>query len=189
MSGHSAVRNVSGLSVIDVTLERILRQNLDGNLYHYSEFVDATRLADPAYADALHDMIRSKYATSRLDLIFVMGDVAYSFVSRYRASFFPETPIVFSTSDPVRVVSNSTGILTPIIVRDSLDMALSLDPGIDHVAVVAGASPYDRYTKARHGISSSRSKAASRSRTSRDCPCVTCCGASPRCRRVRSSFF
>ena len=145
VSGHSAVRNVSGVSVIDVTLERIVRQDLDGNLYHYSEFVDATRMADPAYADALYDLIRSKYGGSRLDLIFVMGDVAYSFVARYRPSFFPETPIVFSTSDPVRVVSNSTGIRTPVNIKDTLDMALSLDPDIAHVAVVAGASPYDRY--------------------------------------------
>ena len=100
VSGLSAVRNASGVSVIDVTLERIVRENLDGNLYHYAEFVDATRMADPAYADALHAMLRSKYIGSRLDLIFVMGDLAYSFVSRYRASFFPETPVVFSTSRP-----------------------------------------------------------------------------------------
>ena len=60
VSGHSAVRNVSGVAVIDVTLERIVGDNLDGNLYHYSEFVDATRIADPAYTDALHDMLRSK---------------------------------------------------------------------------------------------------------------------------------
>ena len=148
MSGLSAVRNASGVSVIDVTLERIVRENLDGNLYHYAEFVDATRMADPAYADALHAMLRSKYIGSRLDLIFVMGDLAYSFVSRYRASFFPETPVVFSTSDPVRVMSNSTGILTPVNIKATLDMALSVDAGIDHVAVVAGASPYDRYYEA-----------------------------------------
>ncbi len=148
VSGLSAVRNASGPSVIDVTLERIVRENLDGNLYHYSEFVDATRMADPAYADAVHDMIRSKYAGSRLDLIFVMGDVAYSFVSRYRATFFPETPIVFSTADPVRAVSNSTGILTPVNIKATLDVALSIDPRIAHVAVVAGASPYDRYYEA-----------------------------------------
>ena len=153
VSGLSAVRNASGVSVIDVTLERIVRENLDGNLYHYAEFVDATRMADPAYADALHAMLRSKYAGSRLDLIFVMGDVAYSFVSRYRASFFPETPIVFSTADPVRVMSNSTGILTPVNIKATLDMALSIDPGIAHVAVVAGASPY-RSVLRSHGAGS-----------------------------------
>ena len=151
--------------VIDVTLERIVGDNLDGNLYHYSEFVDATRIADPAYTDALHDMLRSKYGGSRFDLIFVMGDVAYSFVSRYRGSFFPETPIVFSTSDPVRVMSNSTGILTPINIKGHPGHpALYRSPA----SLTSRSSPVRRRsigtTKPRRGISSSRSKAASRSR-------------------------
>ena len=74
-----------------------------------------------------------------------MGDVAVDFVWKQRASFFPEIPIVFATADPVPVMPNSTGIMTPIRQRKVLETALRVQPDTRHVAIVAGSSAYDRY--------------------------------------------
>ncbi len=103
------------------------------------------RLDDPSYVRDLHNLLRSKYRGRPLDLIFVMGDVAVDFVWKQRASFFPEIPIVFATADPVPVMPNSTGIMTPIRQKRVLETALRVQPDTRHVAIVAGSSAYDQY--------------------------------------------
>ena len=100
VAGHSAERILANAAIVDLTLERVLRQELQGNLYHYSEHVDTMRLDDASYVRDVHNLLRSKYRGRPLDLIFVRGDVAVDFVWKQRASFFPEIPIVFATADP-----------------------------------------------------------------------------------------
>ena len=145
VAGHSGERHLAGTAVIDLTIERALRQALQGNLYHYSEHVDTMRLDDASYVRDLHNLLRSKYRGRPLDLIFVMGDVAVDFVWKQRASFFPEIPIVFATADPVPVMPNATGIMTPIRQKKVLETALRVQPDTRHVAIVAGSSAYDQY--------------------------------------------
>ena len=145
VAGHSAERNLANAAIVDLTIERVLRQELQGNLYHYSEHVDTMRLDDASYVRDVHNLLRSKYRGRPLDLIFVRGDVAVDFVWKQRASFFPEIPIVFSTADPVPVMPNSTGIMTPIRQRKVLETALRVQPDTRHVTIVAGSSAYDQY--------------------------------------------
>jgi signal transduction histidine kinase len=145
VAGYSAGRLVSGAAVVDLALERILRTRLGGNLYHYSEYVDTTRLGDPAYVKDVQNLLRSKYEGRQLDVIFVFGDVAVDFISKHRADFFPAIPVVFSAVDPVVSMPNSTGIVNPISQRKVLDTALRVQPDTRHVAIVAGTTAYDRY--------------------------------------------
>ncbi len=145
VAGQSADRNLASAAVFDLTLERALRQELQGNLYHYSEHVDTMLLDDASYVRDVHNLLRSKYRGRPIDLIFVRGDVAVDFVLKQRASFFPEIPVVFLTADPVPVMPNSTGIVTPIRQRIVLETALRVQPDTRHVAIVAGSSAYDQY--------------------------------------------
>ena len=145
VAGQSADRNLASAAVFDLILERALRQALQGNLYYYSEHVDTMLLDDASYVRDVHNLLRSKYRGRPLDLIFVRGDVAVDFVSKQRASFFPEIPVVFLTADPVPVMPNSTGIVTPIRQRTVLETALRVQPDTRHVAIVAGSSAYDQY--------------------------------------------
>lgn len=48
-------------------------------------------------------------------------------------------------ADPVPVMPNSTGVMTPIRQRTVLDAALRVQPDTRHVAIVAGSSAYDQY--------------------------------------------
>jgi hypothetical protein len=145
VAGYSAGRLVSGQAVFDLALERILRTRLEGSLYHYSEYVDTTRLSDPSYVQGVQSLLRSKYEGRQLDVIFVLGDVAVDFISKRRADFFPTVPIVFSTVDPVVTMPHPTAIVNPISQRKVLDTALRVQPDTRHVAIVAGTTAYDRY--------------------------------------------
>ena len=145
VAGQSAERNLANAAIVDLRIESVLRQELQGNLYYYSEHVDTMRLDDANYVQDVQSLLRSKYRGRPLDLIFVRGDVAVDFVGKQRASFFPEVPIVFSTADPVSVMPNSTGIVTPIRQRKVLETALRVQPDTRHVTIVAGSSAYDQY--------------------------------------------
>jgi signal transduction histidine kinase len=145
VAGRSAERMLANAAIVDLAVERALRQELDGYLYHYSEHIDTMRLDDADYVRDVQNLLRSKYRGQPLDLIFVRGDVAVDFVRAQRASFFPEIPIVFATADPVAVMPNSTGIVTPIRQRRVLETALRVQPDTRHVAIVAGSSAYDQY--------------------------------------------
>ncbi len=145
VAGQSADRSLANAAIVDLRIERVLRQELQGNLYYYSEHVDTMRLDDASYVQDVQNLLRSKYRGRPLDLIFVRGDVAVDFVGKQRASFFPEVPIVFSTADPVSVMPNSTGIVTPIRQRRVLETALRVQPDTRHVTIVAGSSAYDQY--------------------------------------------
>ena len=145
VAGHSAERNLANAAIVDLRIEQVLRQELQGNLYYYSEHVDTMRLDDASYVQDVQNLLRSKYRGRPLDLIFVRGDVAVDFVGKQRASFFPEVPIVFATADPVPVMPNSTGVVTPIRQKKVLETALRVQPDTRHVTIVAGSSAYDQY--------------------------------------------
>ena len=98
-SAYSAGGVVSSIVVLDLALERVLRKELGGNLL-YSEHVDTTRLGDPGYVRDIRSLLHSKYALRKPDLIFVFGDVAVDFISKDRANFFLEIPVVFGAVDP-----------------------------------------------------------------------------------------
>ena len=57
VAGSSSETQETGRILFDVTLERLLRTGLDGNLYHYSEFVDSTRIGDPSHAQDVLNLL------------------------------------------------------------------------------------------------------------------------------------
>jgi signal transduction histidine kinase len=63
----------------------------------------------------------------------------------HRAELFPETAVLFLTSAAVSRLPNSAGLFTATHPGDGLDMALRLQPEIQHVVVVAGVSPFDQW--------------------------------------------
>jgi hypothetical protein len=95
VAGQSADRSLANAAIVDLRIERALRQELQGNLYYYSENVDTMRLDDASYVQDVQNLLLSKYRGRPLDLIFVRGDVAVDFVGKQQTSFFPEVPIVF----------------------------------------------------------------------------------------------
>jgi signal transduction histidine kinase len=141
----SANRPVSAQIAIDHELERILRAQLGGSLYQYSEHIDPARLEDAEYVEDVLGVLRSKYQPLALDVIVLMGDTVVSLIAQHRADFFPAVPVVFSTADPVPRMSNATGVLSPMSQLRVLGTALQVQPDTQHVVIVAGATPFNRY--------------------------------------------
>jgi signal transduction histidine kinase len=134
---------------ISVVLERavpnLLAEGLQERVDYYSEFLDFLRFPQPEYERVYLDFLRLKYEGRRFDLLILMGDVAIDFVNSHRNALFSGTPAVFYSFDPPRSrLANSTGLTNPFRFNRSIDLALALQPDLERVYVVSGASASDR---------------------------------------------
>ena len=150
-AGHKAVlviyatRPDSEIAVVgERELPRVLSEGLGGDLDYYSEYVDASRFPDPTYQQALRDFLRVKYAKTQVDVVITMQELAFELLSRNRAELFPATPVVYFSSSPeFRRLPNTTGVFAPLELSGTLELALTLQPGLEHAFVVIGASSGD----------------------------------------------
>ena len=123
----------------------LLAAGLGQRIDYYTEYFDANRFPHPQYEGVYVDFLRRKYAGKRFDLLLMMGDVAMDFVSRHHDELFPDTPAVFySLVPPLSRPANSTGLVNTLHFGPSIDLALALQPNLEHVYVVSGATPADK---------------------------------------------
>src|SRR5262245_5017249 len=129
----------------DRDLPRILNSRLSRPVDYYAEYIDAARIPTLQQERAFRDYLRTKYRTQRFELVIPMQDVAWNFVRKYRSALFPRTPVVFSSRNRnVPRPANSTGVVSEINLRGTLDFALTLQPETKRVFVVTGASNRDK---------------------------------------------
>ena len=126
-------------------LPKLLAEGLGERVDFYVEYFDFVRFPRPEYESAYLDFLRLKYEGKRLDLLILIGEVAVNFMSRNRNTLFRGTPAVFySHVPPGNPVADSTGLINPLHFSRSLDLALALQPDLERVYVVSGASAMDR---------------------------------------------
>src|SRR5262245_14462404 len=123
----------------------LLAAGLGQRIDYYTEYFDANRFPHPEYESVYVDFLRQKYAGKHFDLLLLVGDVAMDFVSRHRDELFSGTPAVFySLVPPSSRFANSTGLINTLHFGPSLDLALALQPDLQRVYVVSGATLPDR---------------------------------------------
>jgi signal transduction histidine kinase len=145
----STRRDVRVAVLADRDLPRDLESGLGQPVDFYSEHIDAARFGDPSYATAFRDFLRVKYNGKRFDLVIAVQDVAATFSDRFRSELFPDTPVVFYVNTPPpRRLPDATGVVAPLEVASTLELAIALQPDTDRVFVVNGASARDQVTEA-----------------------------------------
>ena len=92
---YSTRREAQLVTVGDRELPRIIRNDLAGSLDYYSEVMDEWRYSHPDYQLAFRDILRQKYQEHRFDVVVAMDTRSLEFLGTYRATLFPEAPIVF----------------------------------------------------------------------------------------------
>jgi signal transduction histidine kinase len=136
---YSTRRDAQIAVVGERELPRILDKGLNNEVDYYSEYIDRVRFPNPNYRAGFHDFVKVKYQGRRFDIVIAMDEVALEFAATNRAEFFPETPIVYFTAFPeTQRVANSTGILSHVDMRGTVELAAMLQPDLQHVFVVSG---------------------------------------------------
>jgi PAS domain S-box-containing protein len=119
-------------------------------LEFYSEYMDAILFPDPAEQQEFRDFYLRKYHNRKPDVIITVGPAPIKFMEEVHQRAFPGVPIVFClpnrgapgspTLDP-----DFTGVENDMAPAKTLEIALRLRPGTEHVVVVnGGISDFDK---------------------------------------------
>jgi PAS domain S-box-containing protein len=135
---------------IDDTIRTVLNDGLAGQLDYYTEYLDVARFPEPDYQPAVRDFFRRKYARQTFDMVIATTDVTLEFVNAYRDELFPAAAVVSGVSSPQANLSTpragprATGVVLPVDLKRTIDVAIQLQPDLRDVFVVSGASDTDR---------------------------------------------
>ena len=140
-----ATRRDAQIAVVgERELPQILEQGLGAGLDYYSEYIDRARFPDPAYKAAFRDFLRLKYQGHRFDVVVALQESSLEFIGEQRNDLFPDTPVVFFGGSEVGRLADSTGVISDLDFRGTLELAVTLQPDTKQVFVVTGADPTDR---------------------------------------------
>ena len=146
---HSSRRDAPYTVLVEDVLRKTIGDALGGRFDYYVEYVDAARFSGPGYTAAVRDFLRTKYRELRLDVVIADGETPLEFLVHHRAELFPGVPLIFSKEGgAVPSIPNGTGVVFPVDMKSTLDLALKLHPNTTSVAVIVGASAVDRFYEA-----------------------------------------
>jgi PAS domain S-box-containing protein len=126
-------------------LEGSLKTNPDIQVYY--EFLDAKRFPSEAHLTENEHYLRAKYAGLRFNVAIAIGRQALNFlVSRDTGLISPSAIVFGGISDGQILPPNlsASGVITRFDIVKTLDLAQRLQPHLKHIAVVTGASRFDK---------------------------------------------
>jgi signal transduction histidine kinase len=137
------------------TITQGIQTALSNSPYHlefYSEYLDTILFPDPAVQHEFHDFYIRKYRNRQPDVIITVGAGPLKFMQEAHDRAFPSVPVVFCL--PIGNVQSAvlgfdfTGVESDMAPAETLQAALRLQPGTEHVVVVGGVSDWDRQQQA-----------------------------------------
>jgi PAS domain S-box-containing protein len=119
----------------------------------YSEYLDALLFPDPAVQREFRDSYIRKYRNRQPDVIITVGPTPLKFMQEEHERAFPGVPIVFcmpvgDAPSALALGSDFTGVESDLSPAETLQIALKLQPGTEHVVVLGGVSDRDRHEQA-----------------------------------------
>jgi PAS domain S-box-containing protein len=146
-----------GLASPAVTLiDQEVRVALDKSPYQielYREYLETTLFPDEASQQKFRQWYIEKYRNRRPDLILAVGPSPIRFMADSHETYFRGIPIVFcgaseySANNP-KLNPDFTGVWENWEPSKTLELALKMRPGTEHVVVVGGMSSFDRHLEA-----------------------------------------
>jgi signal transduction histidine kinase len=146
-------REFSSIQLTDRGIDTTLRDALGDRVTIFREYMDLTRISTPDYASLLRTFYRSKYASNRPDVIIAIRSRSLDFLLVDGDRLFPSTPIVSAGMAPQQVRARAlppevTGTTLKVAYWPTVGLARTLQPEINEVVLVIGASPNDRALEA-----------------------------------------
>jgi signal transduction histidine kinase len=121
---------------------------------YFPEYFEFSRFPEESHKVSFRNYLQTKYSGRNVDVVVASADAPLSFLLQYRHELFSNSPIVFVANNPpntemLAADAGATGIHYKNAYRDTVDLALRLQPETKHVFVVSGTPQQDRrYEKA-----------------------------------------
>ena len=111
--------------------------------------LDMARYAQPDMEEPFVEFLLKRLAKWQPDLVVPVGSPAGRFVAKYRDRLFPHTPVIYTGMDqrtlPPGAFQNATFVGEDFKLAGLVEDILELAPDTNHIVVVLGASPLERY--------------------------------------------
>ena len=124
--------------------------NSSSRVAFYMEHLDLNRFPSPLHRQLMRDFLREKYRETPIGVVVVDGPVALDLVLSWRGVMWPEVPVVFSgvdatTVEQLKLPANVTGFVAHRTLRDMVNAARLLVPGLKRVVLVGDPPERDAY--------------------------------------------
>ena len=129
-------------------MESTVRARVPGQINFFTASVENPRFYEEGYQESLAETLRRGYSGVKLDLVVAATYSVLQFALQYRDTMFPGVPIVFTDvghQEAQKMWPGTTGVIVPIGMRETIDLALQLHPDTNAVAIIAGISEWDKY--------------------------------------------
>jgi signal transduction histidine kinase len=144
--GSSAPPFTTHSTAFETTLTEALGSNVDID----EVSLDMARYAQPDLEEPFADLLHKRFGKWQPDLVVPIGSPAGRFVAKFRDRLFPETPIIFTGMDrralpPGAFERNATFVGENFNLPGLVEDILQLAPDTNHIVVILGATPLERY--------------------------------------------
>jgi signal transduction histidine kinase len=138
---HHYGREIPAVVLFDKGFEQVLKSVPPGSIELYRETLEAYRFPGEQHEQLMRKYLKEKYADRKFDVVVAYADTSLEFVTRYREELFPGVPVVYIVSkrpEPGTEPPLSTGVWVGPNIKETLEVALELQPETDHVFVISG---------------------------------------------------
>jgi signal transduction histidine kinase len=116
----------------------------------YEASLEGSRFQQPEEQGPIVDYLMSLFGTRKLDLIVTIGAPATFFVQKYRAQFFPSTPLIIGAPERRAInyntlTANDAPVAVALDFKYWIESILQVLPDTTHIAWAVGASPLERF--------------------------------------------
>jgi hypothetical protein len=144
--GSSAPPFTTHSTAFESTLKRELGTSVD--LDEVS--LDMARYAQPDMEEAFTEFLGKRMSERQPDLVVPIGSPAGKFVAKFRDKLFPQTPVIYTGMDRRTLpadafANNATFVGENFDLKGLVEDMLQLDPEMNHVVVILGATTLERY--------------------------------------------
>jgi PAS domain S-box-containing protein len=129
-------------------MESTVRARVPGQVNFYTASVENPRFDEKSYRESLAETFHRGYGGIKMDLVIAAGFSVLEFAMQYRDQMFPGVPIIFtdvSRQQEPNLMPGVTGVISPLGMRETIDLALHLHPDTTTVAIITGVSNWDKY--------------------------------------------
>jgi PAS domain S-box-containing protein len=153
-------KDFPGNVMFDSSFKSVLASSKSGEIEYYPEYMEITRFPGQDQ-NFFKEYLRQKYADRPIDVVVASADFPLNFLIQHRAELFPKSPIVFVANaapspEVIAAGAGMTGVLHQSTHKETLELALKLQPDTKQVFVISGTPEHDkRYeTLSRQELSS-----------------------------------
>src|SRR5215469_3533175 len=129
-------------------MESTVRARVPEQINFYTASVENPRFYEEAYQESLAETLQRGYSGVKLDAVVAATYPVLQFAAQYRDKIFPGVPIVFTDVSNVEALKpwpGATGVVSVLGMKETIGLALRLQPDTKAIAVITGVSDWDKY--------------------------------------------